>query len=103
MLSIILNDPYSVQFRRLGTSRGLRKCFGYQTAVVTAFVDNEVGHLVEDFNMQGVVATDFIQWRKDDGIVRNVRNGLNFTGRGFGVRGKIAKNVGMSGLSNLYL
>jgi 2-dehydro-3-deoxygluconokinase len=71
------------------TSRGLRKCFGYQTAVVTAFVDNEVGHLIEDFIMQGGVATDFIQWREDDGIGRNVRNGLNFTERGFGVRGAV--------------
>ncbi len=71
------------------TSRGLRKCFGYKTAVVTAFVDNEVGHLVEDFIMQGGVATDFIQWREDDGIGRNVRNGLNFTERGFGVRGAV--------------
>jgi 2-dehydro-3-deoxygluconokinase len=53
------------------TSRGLRKCFGYKTAVVTAFVDNEVGHLVEDFIMQGGVATDFIQWRADDGIGRS--------------------------------
>ncbi len=71
------------------TSRGLRKCFGYKTAVVTAFVDNEVGHLVEDFIMQGGVATDFIQWREDDGIGRKVRNGLNFTERGFGVRGAV--------------
>jgi 2-dehydro-3-deoxygluconokinase len=71
------------------TSRGLRKCFGYKTAVVTAFVDNEVGHLIEDFIMQGGVATDFIQWREDDGIGRNVRNGLNFTERGFGVRGAV--------------
>src|SRR5258706_13581290 len=71
------------------TSRGLRKCFGYKTAVVTAFVDNEVGHLVEDFIMQGGVATDFIKWREDDGIGRNVRNGLNFTERGFGVRGAV--------------
>ena len=61
------------------TSRGLRKCFGYKTAVVTAFVDNEVGHLVEDFIMQGGVATDLIKWREDDGIGRTVRNGLNFT------------------------
>ncbi|MBM4057820.1 MAG: sugar kinase, partial [Planctomycetes bacterium] len=36
-------------------ARGLRKCFGLKTAVVTAFVDNEVGHLVEDFIMQGGV------------------------------------------------
>ena len=71
------------------TSRGLRKCFGYKTAVVTAFVDNEIGHLIEDFIMQGGVATDFIQWRADDGIGRKVRNGLNFTERGFGVRGAV--------------
>ncbi len=61
------------------TSRGLRKCFGYKTAVVTAFVDNEVGHLIEDF----------IKWREDDGIGRTVRNGLNFTERGFGIRGAV--------------
>jgi 2-dehydro-3-deoxygluconokinase len=71
------------------TSRGLRKCFGYQTAVVTALVDNEVGRLVEDFILQGGVATDFIQWRADDGIGRSVRNGLNFTERGFGIRGAV--------------
>ncbi|MDR0534857.1 MAG: sugar kinase [Puniceicoccales bacterium] len=71
------------------TSRGLRKCFGLRTAVCTAFVDNEVGHLIEDLIMQGGVATDFIQWREDDGIGRTVRNGLNFTERGFGVRGAV--------------
>jgi 2-dehydro-3-deoxygluconokinase len=70
-------------------ARGLRKCFGLKTAVVTAFVDNEVGHLIEDFIMQGGVATDFIQWRADDGIGRTVRNGLNFTERGFGIRGAV--------------
>jgi 2-dehydro-3-deoxygluconokinase len=71
------------------TSRGLRKCFGLRTAVCTAFVDNEVGHLIEDFVMQGGVATEFIRWREDDGIGRTVRNGLNFTERGFGVRGAV--------------
>ena len=70
-------------------ARGLRKCFGLKTAVVTAFVDNEVGHLIEDFIMQGGVATDFIQWRADDGIGRSVRNGLNFTERGYGIRGAV--------------
>ncbi len=49
-------------------ARGLRKCFGLKTAVCTAFVDNEVGHLIEDFIMQGGVATDYILWRADDGI-----------------------------------
>ena len=70
-------------------ARGLRKCFGLRTAVCTAFVDNEVGHLIEDFILQGGVATDFIQWREDDGIGRTIRNGLNFTERGFGVRGAV--------------
>jgi 2-dehydro-3-deoxygluconokinase len=71
------------------TSRGLRKCFGLRTAVCTALVDNEVGHLIEDLIMQGGVSTDFIRWREDDGIGRTVRNGLNFTERGFGVRGAV--------------
>jgi len=71
------------------TSRGLRKCFGLRTAVCTALVDNEVGHLAEDCIMQGGVATDFIRWREDDGIGRTVRNGLNFTERGFGIRGAV--------------
>ena len=70
-------------------SRGLRKCFGLKTAVCSAFVDNEVGHLIEDFIMQGGVSTDFLLWREDDGIGRTVRNGLNFTERGFGIRGAV--------------
>ena len=70
-------------------ARGLKKCFGLRTAVCTAFVDNDVGHLIEDFIMQGGVATDFITWREDDGIGRTVRNGLNFTERGFGLRGAV--------------
>src|SRR6266436_6029633 len=70
-------------------SRGLRKCFGLKTAVCTVFVDNEVGHLIDDFIMQGGVATDFILWKADDGIGRSVRNGLNFTERGFGIRGAV--------------
>src|SRR5437899_7443770 len=69
--------------------RGLRKCFRLKTAVCTAFVDNEVGHLIEDFILQGGVATDFILWKPDDGIGRSVRNGLNFTERGFGIRGAV--------------
>ena len=54
------------------TSRGLRKCFGLKTAVCTSFVDNEVGHLVEDFIMQGGVSTEFIKWVEDDGIGRSL-------------------------------
>ena len=70
-------------------ARGLRKCFGLRTALVSAFVDNEVGHLIEDFILQGGVNTDFVLWRGDDGIGRTVRNGLNFTERGFGIRGAV--------------
>lgn len=70
-------------------TRGLRRCFGLRGAIVTALADNEVGRLVEDFIMQGGLDTDFIQWYPYDGIGRTVRNGLNFTERGFGVRGAV--------------
>jgi 2-dehydro-3-deoxygluconokinase len=68
-------------------ARGLRRCFGLKTAVVTAFADNDIGHLIEDFILQGGVDTDFIKWMEHDGIGRDVRNGINFTERGFGIRG----------------
>lgn len=70
-------------------TRGLRKCFGFNTAVVTAFADNEVGKLLEDFIMQGGVDVSLIKWIPYDGIGRTVRNGLNFTERGFGIRGAL--------------
>jgi 2-dehydro-3-deoxygluconokinase len=70
-------------------ARGLRRCFGLRTAVATAFADNDVGRLLEDFILQGGVATDFIHWRAFDGVGRTGRNGLNFTERGFGVRGAV--------------
>ena len=70
-------------------ARGLRRCFGLRTAVATAFADNDIGRLLEDFILQGGVATDFIQWRPFDGVGRVTRNGLNFTERGFGVRGAV--------------
>jgi 2-dehydro-3-deoxygluconokinase len=70
-------------------TRGLRKCFGLRTAIVTKLADNEVGKLVEDLILQGGVATDFLSWTKSDGVGRTTRNGLNFTERGFGVRGAL--------------
>lgn len=70
-------------------ARGLRRCFGLNTGVVTAFADNEVGRLLEDFILQGGVDTSWIQWAPYDGIGRSVRNGLNFTERGFGIRGAV--------------
>ena len=70
-------------------ARGMRRCFGQRAAVVTAFADNPVGRLVEDFIMQGGVDVSLIKWVKYDGIGRTVRNGLNFTEKGFGVRGAV--------------
>lgn len=70
-------------------ARGLRKCFGLKTAAVTALADNEIGRLVEDFMLQGGVDTSLIKWVKYDGIGRTVRNGLNFTERGYGIRGAL--------------
>ena len=69
--------------------RGLRKCFGLKTAVITAFADNEVGRLMEDFICQGGVDTSLIKWMKTDGIGRTCRNGINFTERGYGIRGAV--------------
>jgi len=70
-------------------ARGLRKCFGLRSAVCTAFADNPVGRLIEDFILQGGVDTRFVKWVPYDGIGRAVRNGLNFTERGFGIRGAV--------------
>ncbi|MDO5721721.1 MAG: sugar kinase [Actinomycetaceae bacterium] len=70
-------------------ARGLRRCFGKRAAVVTALVRDEVGRLIEDCILTGGVDTRFISWRDSDGIGRSVRNGLNFTERGFGVRGAV--------------
>ncbi|MFN0086071.1 MAG: PfkB family carbohydrate kinase [Blastocatellia bacterium] len=70
-------------------ARGLKRCFGMTTAVVTAFADNPVGRLVEDLIYQGGVDQSHVQWVKYDGVGREARNGLNFTERGFGVRAAV--------------
>jgi 2-dehydro-3-deoxygluconokinase len=70
-------------------ARGLRRCFGLRTAVLTSLVDNDVGRLIEDLVLQGGVDPGLIRWVADDGVGRNSRNGLNFTERGFGVRAAV--------------
>ena len=70
-------------------ARGLRRCFGLNTGVITAFAENEIGYLLEDLILQGGVDTSLIKWVPYDGIGRTVRNGLNFTERGFGIRGAV--------------
>src|SRR3954462_11343049 len=83
-------------------ARGLRRCFGLRTALASAFADNEVGHLLEDFILQGGVATEFIKWAPLDGVGRTVRNGLKFTERVFGVRGAVCvSDRGLTAASQL--
>jgi 2-dehydro-3-deoxygluconokinase len=68
-------------------ARGLRRCFRLDTAIVTALADNPVGALIEDLMLQGGVDQSLVRWVPYDGVGRAVRNGLNFTERGFGLRG----------------
>lgn len=70
-------------------ARGLRRCFGLKTAIVTALADNPVGRLVEDLMLQGGVDLRHLRWAEYDGVGREVRNGLNFAERGFGLRGAV--------------
>jgi 2-dehydro-3-deoxygluconokinase len=70
-------------------ARGLRRCFGLRTGLLSAFADNPVGRLLEDFILQGGVDASLVRWVPYDGIGRDVRNGLNFTERGYGLRGAV--------------
>lgn len=67
-------------------ARGLKRCFGLSTSLITALADNPVGRLVQDLIYQGGVDQSHVKWVKFDGVGRAVRNGLNFTERGFGIR-----------------
>ncbi len=83
-------------------ARGLRRCFGKRAAIVTAYARNEVGLLMEDLILQGGVDTSLIKWMDYDGIGRQVRNGINFTERGFGVRGAVGcSDRGLTAASQL--
>jgi 2-dehydro-3-deoxygluconokinase len=70
-------------------ARGLKRCFGLDTGVVTALVDNPVGRLLQDLLYQGGVDQSCIRWVDSDSMGRRVRNGLNFTERGYGLRGAL--------------
>src|SRR5205807_6002181 len=56
-------------------ARGLRRCFGLRTAIVTALADNPVGRLVEDLILQGGVDTRYLRWLTYDGVGDAARNG----------------------------
>lgn len=70
-------------------ARGLRRCFGKRAGIVTALADNPVGRLIEDLMLQGGVENVHLGWLPYDGVGREIRNGINFTERGFGVRGAV--------------
>ncbi|MDR2870288.1 MAG: sugar kinase [Deferribacteraceae bacterium] len=70
-------------------ARGLKRCFGFNTAIVTGIPDNDLGYLLQDLLYQGSVDTKYVKWFPYDGIGKDVRLGLNFTERGFGMRGAL--------------
>src|ERR1700675_4489017 len=57
-------------------ARGLRRCSGWQTAIVTARSDNLVGRVLEDMILQVGVDQSHLIWTKYDGVGRTTRNGL---------------------------
>ncbi|MBQ2054573.1 MAG: sugar kinase [Eubacterium sp.] len=71
-------------------ARALHKCFDMKTGIMTAIADNEVGLLIKDLIEQGGVCTDLIAWKETDGVGKKCRNGINFTERGFGIRGALS-------------
>jgi 2-dehydro-3-deoxygluconokinase len=70
-------------------ARGLRRCFGMRTSIVTALADNPVGRLLEDLMLQGGVDLSHLRWVAYDGIGRAARNGIYFLERGSGLRGAL--------------
>lgn len=85
-------------------ARGLKRCFELDAAIVTALADNPVGRLVQDLMYQGGVDQKFVRWVKYDSVGREVRNGLNFTERGFGVRAALGcSDRGNTAVSQLKL
>jgi 2-dehydro-3-deoxygluconokinase len=83
-------------------ARGLKRCFGLDTAVVTVFADNPIGRLLQDLIYQGGVDQSLVRWVPYDGVGRTVRNGLNFTERGFGVRPALGcSDRGLTAISQL--
>src|SRR5947208_8448871 len=83
-------------------ARGLKRCFGMNTALVSALADNQVGRLVQDLIYQGGVDQSHVRWVKYDGVGRESRNGLNFVERGFGIRAGVGcSDGGDTGVSQL--
>lgn len=69
--------------------RSLKRCFGLNTTIVTGIVENSLGYLLEDLLYQGGVDLSYIKRFPYDGIGKDVRIGLNFVERGYGIRGAV--------------
>jgi 2-dehydro-3-deoxygluconokinase len=84
-------------------ARGLKRCVGLDTAIATAFADNPVGRLVQDFIYRGGVDQSYVKGVAYDGLGRSVRNGLNFAERGFGLRAALGcSDRGNTAVSQLH-
>jgi len=73
-------------------SEGLSYCFGFRTAVVTALVDDGIGHNIENQLREAGVDTSSIIWFDTSGSGEfstdskgSLHNGINFTWSGKGV------------------
>jgi 2-dehydro-3-deoxygluconokinase len=65
-------------------ARGLKRCFGMDTAIVSALADNPVGRLVRIW-LSGRVDQSHIRWINTTALVAS-RVAVEFTERGFGAR-----------------
>src|SRR5437667_6886154 len=70
-------------------ARGLKRSFGMESAIVTAFASDPVGRLLQDLIYQGRVELALGRGVEHQGIGDAGRNGINFTERGFGVRAAV--------------
>ena len=83
---------YHAEFRvwegggEYNVARGLKRCFGMDTAIVTALADNPVGRLVQDLIYQGGVDQSHVRWIRHMTAWDAWCATADFTERGFGVR-----------------
>jgi 2-dehydro-3-deoxygluconokinase len=67
-------------------ARCAERVFGLNGAVLTGLAKNDVGLLIESLALSSGIDMSYTKWFDYDGIGKSVRNALNFTERGFGVR-----------------
>src|SRR5258705_1938779 len=60
-------------------ARGLKRCFGLDTAVVTALAGNPLRRLVQGLIFHGGVGQSYLAWSPYHGLRPAVRNRLQFS------------------------